>query len=342
VSASCANGTPFVLAGYKTGDTLAEAEAATQTQVAPSFTDLTSSKFVIVANRTCPDMVHVTIDKFIDGAQATAVTGAASSFPMSASWNATSTGAGSGSFTLGPVGMNSANPYEAITADMTKGADYAVSEDTSGNDVVGASCADGKPYALAGYTRGGTLAAAAAKTPTTTAPTFTSFYHDKYVIVWNVTCNPSGGSTGGGDIGGDVTGGTSEHGTLAVSSIDSTDTSATADGTFANGWVYTFHVTVPDNETNLSMKFANWFNSVASSSIPVAGNMRISSAQADNGGATVLLTAANTYSSPALHMTGDLDAGTAGIQVDVTVEVAVPANTVNGSYTTSYGIQTLP
>ena len=70
--------------------------------------------------------------------------------------------------------------------------------------------------------------------------------------------------------------------------------------------------------------------------------MRISSAQADNGGATILLTAANTYSSPELTMTGDLDAGTDGLQVQVVVEVAVPSDTFNGTYSTSYGVRTLP
>ena len=39
-------------------------------------------------------------------------------------------------------------------------------------------------------------------------------------------------------------------------------------------------------------------------------------------------------------MTGDLDSTTAGNQVQVTVEVAVPSSTVNGSYSTSYGVNT--
>lgn len=135
---------------------------------------------------------------------------------------------------------------------------------------------------------------------------------------------------------------TGDQGTLAVTSIDSTKTSATADGTFANGWIYTFHVTVPLNEPNVAMKFADWVNNTPPGTIPVAGNMRISSAQADNAGATVLLSAANTYSTPSLHITGDLDPTTPGMQVAITVEVAVPVNTTNGSYTTSYGVQTLP
>lgn len=146
----------------------------------------------------------------------------------------------------------------------------------------------------------------------------------------------------GGTITGTTTGGGSAGGTLAVTSITPVDTTATADGTFANGWKYIFHITMPTSETNLAMRFADWINAAASSTIAVANNMRISSPQADNSGATVLLTAANTYSTPALHMTSDTDPATRGLQVDVTVEVAVPTGTVDGTYSTSYGVRSQP
>ena len=58
--------------------------------------------------------------------------------------------------------------------------------------------------------------------------------------------------------------------------------------------------------------------------------MRIFSAQSLNAateGSAITLRAANTYSSPALIMTGDLDGGTAGRQVDVVVEVSIPSGT---------------
>jgi hypothetical protein len=67
--------------------------------------------------------------------------------------------------------------------------------------------------------------------------------------------------------------------------------------------------------------------------------MRISSAEADNGGATILVSAANTY-TPDLHLIGDLSTTTIGRQVRVTVEVSIPAGTPDGSYTTSYGVRT--
>ena len=142
-----------------------------------------------------------------------------------------------------------------------------------------------------------------------------------------------------GTIGGIVTG--TATGTLAVTSIDTIKGSATADGTFGNGWEYLFHITIPTNEQNLAMKFSDWFNAVASSTLPVANDMEISSAQASST-SPIVLTAANLYSTPALHMITDLSSTTPGIQVTVDVKVAVPLNTTNGSYTTSYGVQTLP
>lgn len=143
--------------------------------------------------------------------------------------------------------------------------------------------------------------------------------------------------TGEGEIGGEVIG----SGTLAVTSVTVVDSQATADGTFANGWKYTFNVTLPTNETHLSMKFMDWAKTGGGGTIPVANNMRISSLQADNAGATVLLTAQNTYSTPTLHMVTDMDPVASGVQTQVTVEVSIPVGSSNGAYTTSYGIQSV-
>jgi hypothetical protein len=143
-------------------------------------------------------------------------------------------------------------------------------------------------------------------------------------------------SASSGSIGGTVTGG---PGVLAVTSITPVQTSAVSDNTYADGWSYIFNVTVPTNEPNLSMSFANWL-AADSNTIPVADNMQISSAQALASTTPVTLTAANVYSSP-LDMVGDLSTTTPGLQVQVLVQVKIPLNTANDSYTTNYGVQTL-
>ncbi len=131
----------------------------------------------------------VTIDKFIGNTHASAANASSTLFGINSSWNATNIGSGSGSFNLGPSGFNSANPYQAVTAQMSSGANYSLSEATSTN--VASSCGTGtstSPFALAGYTWGDTFAQAASGTPTTTAPALTNIMGNKFIIVWNKVC----------------------------------------------------------------------------------------------------------------------------------------------------------
>jgi hypothetical protein len=271
--------------------------------------------------------ITVTIEKFVRGVMATAETANNADFPMTATWDAENIGAGTGMYVLSETNTVA---YQAVTAEMTKGADYETKELVNG-DVVAAQCVVGKPFALRGYTIGNTRAEAIAATPSMAKPEFTNLQHDKYIIVWNTDC-----AIPEGEIGGEVVG---NDGVLEVTSIELVDTSATANGSFADGWEYVFHITAPTSEPNLAMKFSDWLKTGGGGTIPVASNMRISSLQADNGGATILLTSANVYSTPDLHMTGDLNLVTDGRQVEIIVEVSVPNGTPNGAYTTAYGVQ---
>lgn len=295
-------------------------------------------------NNDSAETVTVTIKKYIDGSPATSESADNTAFPMASSWDdPDGIGEGSGTFELS---AETSPAYRAVTSEMKAGADYSV-EEVLDTDAVGADCSAEHPYALVGYTTGTSMESAASQTPTASAPSLTDLEEDHYVIVWNESCDgEEPDPTPSGDIEGEVTGGSDEEGTgeLEVTSIDAEKTTAIANGEFTDGWRYVFNITVPTDEPNLAMKFADWMDTSTSTNhtIAVANNMRISSAQADNGGATILLTAANTYSSPELTMTGDLDAGTDGLQVQVVVEVAVPSDTFNGTYSTSYGVRTLP
>src|SRR6185369_7373819 len=80
-----------------------------------------------VARADEPATVTVTIDKYMDGGMATASNSDGLPFTMSATWNATNIGAGTGSYDLGP---SNTVPYEAVTADMSSGADYSTNEMT--------------------------------------------------------------------------------------------------------------------------------------------------------------------------------------------------------------------
>jgi len=281
-------------------------------------------------------VVTVTIQEYIDGELATGETANNTSFPMTASWD-DSGGIGSGS---GSYDLSIDNSYTAETAQMQVGADYSTSQLLDG-DVVSMSCDEGHPYKFIGYSTGSSVAAAASADIMSTAPAFVNLEGDHYVIVWSESCDDD--IPQAGDISGEVTGGQSNEnpGVLEVTSVDAQKTTATANGEFADGWQYVFDITVPTDEPNLAMKFEDWAQTDGANTIPVADNIRISSEQA-SATSTVVLTADGVYSSPDLHVVNDLDANEDGLQVQVLVEVAIPADTYNGTYSTSYGVRTLP
>lgn len=289
------------------------------------------------------ETVNVTIHKYIDGEMATSENADGKAFPMNASWDdPDGLGKGSGGFELS---ADTSPAYQAMTEDLQVGADYSVSETLDG-DTVAASCDSDHPYALVGYSIGATAEAATTADSSTDAPAFTGLGEDQHVIVWNKSCaddDDDTHATSSGSLSGEVTGGSSDDdpGDLSVTSVDAEKTTAVANGEFADGWKYVFNITVPSDEPNLAMKFADWMQTDGDHTLPVADNMRISSDQASSSSA-VTLTADDTYSSPALMMTGDLDTEKDGMQVQVLVEVAVPADTYNGTYSTTYGVQTLP
>ncbi len=129
-----------------------------------------------------PTTAKVTIVKYINGVPATPENTNNASFPMTATWNATNIGSGTGNYNLSSTGFNNPNPYQATTADMTTGADYSTYENT------GTACVSPMMYALTGYTTGDTLNDATLAVPSLTTPSFTNLQTDKFVIVWNKTC----------------------------------------------------------------------------------------------------------------------------------------------------------
>jgi hypothetical protein len=123
---------------------------------------------------------------------------------------------------------------------------------------------------------------------------------------------------------------------LAMTGVDSMNATATADGTFASGWKWILHFTVPDTETSFHLKFGGFSNS--SHTIPAASNIRYYSAQSTNAAAqSSAVTASNTDYGAAMTLTGDTSTTTPGRQIDVVIEAAVPSGTPTGAYTTTFG-----
>jgi hypothetical protein len=129
---------------------------------------------------------------------------------------------------------------------------------------------------------------------------------------------------------------------LAVTQVDTLSSSAAADDTYADGWKWLFHITVPVNETQLQMKFADWTD--GTNTVAVANNMRFYSAQSSDAADeahAVAITSADAYGDAlTLAPDEDLDTDTAGRQVEVYVESKIPTSAVVGTYGTNYGVDT--
>ncbi len=169
-------------AGY-TGTWACEDDQQVEVPVSNDEITLTEGQIVTctVTNDDIPPTPQytVTILKYIDGAPAQE----GGPFPMESTWTAANLNDGnetSGNFTL------EAPDYSATTSPMDQGASY-VTEELLDGDNVGATCADGKPYALVGYTQSGSIAGAEKKDKTDSAG-FANLNSNKYIIVWNESC----------------------------------------------------------------------------------------------------------------------------------------------------------
>lgn len=193
----------YRLVGYKTGDTLIEAENDAIDDDAPSFDSLNSDKYVIVVNEDCDELdepatpqVKVHVFKYLEDAEdnATQVPNDADipAFDMTATWTAGNLNGGteaSGSYVLGNNHGGTSLKYAADTSAMDAGADYTTSEITGENGIlpIGGTCVEGA-YRLVGYKSGSTLEAAEASPISATAPVFTDLEADQFVIVVNEDC----------------------------------------------------------------------------------------------------------------------------------------------------------
>ncbi len=131
---------------------------------------------------------------------------------------------------------------------------------------------------------------------------------------------------------------------LGVSEITTVKGDAVADNTYENGWKWTFDITVPEDEDVIKMKFSDFVS--GSNTIPIASNVRIYSTESTNASTTdsaITLSASNEYSGEMiLKSDSDKDLTMAGNQIEIMVEVKVPAGSQNGAYTSTYGINSAP
>ncbi len=129
------------------------------------------------------------------------------------------------------------------------------------------------------------------------------------------------------------------HPVLSVSSISLMKPTATANNNWENGWQWIFGITVPDSENKFGMKFNDWYSS--SDQISVTNNMRYYSPQAETASTSdnaIIITQANEYPETSINLTGDINQNESGRQIQVIVDMKIPEETLDGSYSTNYGL----
>jgi hypothetical protein len=128
---------------------------------------------------------------------------------------------------------------------------------------------------------------------------------------------------------------------LAIDSISTNQSSGVADNTFADGWSWTIHFTVPDNENAFRIRFSDWGN--ASNSFATANDVEIYSPESSNASssASAITETDNGYSGW-IYLNGDTASTTPGRQIDLVVNVKIPFGTPNGSYSSNFTASTFP
>lgn len=213
----------------------------------------------------------------------------------------------------------------------------AVNATTTGATITWNTDADSSSQVFYGTSSNYGSASTLNPTATTTHSVTISGLQQATLYHFNVASTDAGGTATSSDMVFD-TGSTASTTPLAVTGIDSTKTTATADGTFADGWQWVLHFVVPSNENYFSMKFADFTSSGSSSTIPAANNIEFWSPESSNASssASALVETNNNYTG-VMNLAGDTSTTTPGRQIDVYIGVAVPSGTPTGTYSTTFG-----
>jgi hypothetical protein len=122
---------------------------------------------------------------------------------------------------------------------------------------------------------------------------------------------------------------------ITLDSLTMTKQSAKANNLYADGWQWTFDLTIWNlAETSLKMKFDPWGGA---GSLAAGGNMQFS---VNNGASWLNITDNNAYPTSGADLSGIDNNTMAGRQISVLVRMKVPTGTPAGAYTSSYGILT--
>ncbi|MBI1978854.1 MAG: hypothetical protein HYS62_02195, partial [Candidatus Aenigmarchaeota archaeon] len=128
-----------------------------------------------------------------------------------------------------------------------------------------------------------------------------------------------------------------------TATLNTSDTSGIADGTYANGWSFTFNITLGSSTSNATdvnataVKVANWTctSCSTSSSIITTGNT-IMNYTISNGTAATYYVSHDYNTTDTIYPLRDLHSTSVPINGTVTVYVKIPAATLPGTYSTTF------
>ncbi len=126
-----------------------------------------------------------------------------------------------------------------------------------------------------------------------------------------------------------------------TATLNTSDTSAVADNTYANGWSFTFNITLGSTTTNstsvnaTAVRVANWTRVGGTETITTAGNTYMSY-RMSNGTAATYYVSQNYNTTDTIYPLQDLDLQSQAINGTVTIYVKIPASTTPGTYTTTF------
>lgn len=129
--------------------------------------------------------------------------------------------------------------------------------------------------------------------------------------------------------------------TAVTATLNTSDTSAIADNTYANGWSFTFNVTLGSATSNLTsvnataVRIANWTRVGGTETIATAGNTVMN--YTDSGGTARTYYVSHDYNTTdTIYPLRDGDAQSVPINGTVTIYVKIPTSTLAGAYSTTF------
>ncbi|KKR09026.1 MAG: Filamentous hemagglutinin family outer membrane protein [Parcubacteria group bacterium GW2011_GWC1_39_29] len=125
---------------------------------------------------------------------------------------------------------------------------------------------------------------------------------------------------------------------ISLTNVTITKSSAVADNSYDHGWKWILDLTIPKMEDELFVKFGDWTSNT--DTISAVSNMRMYSVQSliNTSDNAVVIASASVYAD-GLKLTEDMDATKPGRQIQLNVEVKIPAGTIGGGYSTTYDFE---